>query len=149
MAKIDDSEYRKELGSRLKEICREKGKDLAALEELFGTPKSTMSQYWRGIGRPSPALLLQMSEEFGINIAWIIEGDKRKKYISDLVEEQSFVIRDSLKNSLSKYGVRSITDDRIGEIVDIIKDNEELLETVWHLVKANQGMKNLKKKGES
>ncbi|MFQ5823991.1 MAG: helix-turn-helix domain-containing protein [bacterium] len=132
----DDEEYRKALGARLKLVSKENNKKLDDLSKIFGIKKVTISQWWRGIGRPTPLFLLEFSKEFGVNLVWLISGSGPKYYKEEIQTTISKVQDESFK---SYYKEKE--DKILEEVINYLINDKEFLKTVWHMIKAKEGIK--------
>lgn len=133
-ADIDTSEYRKQLGKRLKSIRLEKELKQEDISKLFGISKGSVSEYENGKNEPTPRFLLNFAKKFGVNIVWLLEGGDKPKYYSEAIPPGSLKIHDEV---LESYNLEN---KMLAEVVNYLKTNGELLQTVWHLVKAKKGI---------
>ncbi len=137
-ANSDLMEYRKQLGKRLKTIRLEKELKQEDISKLFGISKGSVSEYENGKNEPSPRFLLNFAKEFGVNVAWLLEGSAKPKYYE---ETQSSELK--IRDEVLEY--QKTEDKMLLEVINHLKADKELLETVWHLVKARQGIRKVSK----
>jgi hypothetical protein len=81
--------------------------------------------------------LLNFAQEFGVNVVWLLEGGDNPKYYTEAFEPDDLKIRDK---GLESY---KHEDKMLAEVVNYLKTDRKLLETVWHLVKAKQGIRKI------
>ena len=111
------------------------------ISKLFGISKGSVSEYENGKNEPTPRFLLNFSKKFGVNIVWLLEGSDKPKYYSEEIQSSTLKIHDEIIKSYSNYEEDKI----LVEVVKYLKTDRELLETVWHLVKAKQGIRKIHK----
>lgn len=128
--------YKKQLGGRIKEAIKSKFKNLDKAAEILGYSKATISTWQRGIYEPPPKFILKVAQETGYNIVWLISGEGEIR-IKDAIEKTVLSIRDKI----SHYNVE---ETQLNDIINALQQDPELTETVWYLVKAKQGIKNIK-----
>lgn len=80
--KIGDSaeiNFRKELGARLKEVRERAGCSQVRFAEQIQLTQPTVVRYEAGDRAPDAYLLMRVAETFGVDLNWLILGDKAKR----------------------------------------------------------------------
>lgn len=133
---MDRSEYRKLLGKRLKMVRLEKELKQGDISKLFNISKGSVSEYENGKNEPPPSFLVNFGRRLGVDLVWLLEGGDQSKYMAE--KPPPLTIHDEVSKSYAD------AEEIFKEVVDYLKSDRELLETVWHLVKVKKGIRNLK-----
>ncbi|GEM_PF-1109528 len=124
-AVVSVKETKKAIGARFKSFRKGKGLTQVELGEILGINFQHISKYERGEFIPTFENLIKLIEHFSININWLLTGegtmyteDKSQYTITE--EQVARVIRDE--------------DEKLGEIMDILKKNEKLKLAVYEFL---------------
>lgn len=132
------STYHKQIGLRIRGIRKHLGMNQVDFSAKFNVSSGMLSDYENG-KHPQPIhLLIDISRETDFNLVWLCTGEGSKTYKEAITK----AVRQSLQISDEKSTYKTL-DDRLLEIVQHLEQDEDLLQTVWHLVKAKQGLKQL------
>lgn len=123
----DVKETKKAIGARIKAFRKGKGLTQVELGEMLGINFQHISKYERGEFIPTFENLIKLIDHFSVNINWLLTGDgtmyQEDKSQYKITEEQvARVIRDE--------------DEKLGEIVDILKKNEKLKLAVYEFLQS-------------
>lgn len=135
-------EYRKQLGKRLKSIRLERELKQEDISRLFGISKGSVSEYENGKNEPPLSFLLNFSQKFGVDIAWLLKGRYQPQLEVEVQPSGAMALRDQTTSYPEK-------DKILNEIIEYLKKDEELLKTVWHLIKAKTGINKITRGGNS
>ncbi|RMD89734.1 MAG: helix-turn-helix domain-containing protein [Calditrichaeota bacterium] len=134
-------EYRKQLGKRLKSIRLERELKQEDISRLFGISKGSVSEYENGKNEPPLSFLMNFAQKFGVDIAWLLRGRYQPQLEAEVKTSETPAIHDRSESYSSKNKL-------LNEIIEYLKKDEELLETVWHLIKAKTGINKITKGGK-
>ena len=76
------------LGERLKKIRTDNGYSREQLSELFGISRASIQNYENGERSPNADYLVQFYKHFGINLHWMLTGNKAAKF-QDFIDSVS------------------------------------------------------------
>lgn len=127
-------QFRKQLGKRLRTIRLENELNQGEISKLFGISKGSVSEYENGKNEPSPSFLVKFAKKFNVDIRWLLQFSAQPAY------RQAHP--DTLRvgeEKAPRYSKKS--EELLEEVVAYLKHDRELLETVWHLVRAREGLR--------
>lgn len=120
-------ETKKAIAARFKTFRKEKGLTQVELGKILGINFQHISKYERGEFIPTFENLIKLIHHFSLNINWLLTGEGTMYYEGKnqykITEEQlARVIRDE--------------DEKLGEIVEILKKNEKLKLAVYEFLQS-------------
>jgi transcriptional regulator with XRE-family HTH domain len=135
-----ESDFNAKFGERFRLLRKELNLNQEVISKEFNVGKGTVSEWENGKYLPPITFILEFSRKYGVNILWLLEGGDQPKFLTPSKSLHSLRIREDARISYGK-----IEDDVIlKEVIESLKNDRELLETVWHLIKAQQGIMRIK-----
>ncbi len=119
---------RKEIGSRIKEICKQSRLSQEAFARSLGVSKSALNRYISGKNEPKASAIKLLLDNFGVNPAWLITG-RGPQYFKG-VEEEGIL-----------YSAGGREDAALEEVVKKLFQQPELVQILHKLFKTDPSQK--------
>ncbi len=133
-------DFSTEFGKRFRLLRKELNLNQEIIAKEFNVGKGTVSEWENGKYLPTLSFILEFARKYNVNILWLLEGGDQPKYLSESAAASGLRVRDE---NLKNYGKKE--EDILKEVIEYLSKDKELLETVWHLIKATQGIARIKK----
>ena len=119
---------RKEIGSRLKEICKQSGFSQEAFARSLGVSKSALNRYISGKNEPKASAIKLLLENFRVNPTWLVTG--RGPQYFEGVEEEGII-----------YSVSDRKNAALEEVMKKLFQQPELVQILHKLFKTDPSQK--------
>lgn len=137
---LPESDFNAKFGKRFRLLRKELNLNQEIISKEFNVGKGTVSEWENGKYLPPISFILEFSRKYHVNILWLLEGGDQPKFLTPSESVHSLRIREGVRTSYAK-----MEDDTLNEVIESLRRDPELLETVWHLIKAQQGISKIKK----
>lgn len=142
--KFDNGKYisaiYSEMIGRFKSCLDDYGRTKKYIAEKLNISTTMLYNYLNDRHEMPISVMVDASQKFGFNLIYILQGGDVSKTYEEAIQSGVSSVRDKLTQYYNKES------KKINEVMEALYEDPELLETVWHLVKTNEGMKKLTKK---